>query len=91
MDDRGARSDHRLRPEKSQSVARTRGFESRHLQERCVMSCSALLGVFVQLAVAVEDLPGPCDHVGGTRSWRLWPRPELQVFETVVVADAFLW
>lgn len=31
MDGRGARSKHRLRPEKSQSVARRQGFDSLHL------------------------------------------------------------
>jgi len=50
MDDRGARSKHRLRPEKSQSVARRQGFDSLHLHD---------------IACGVTVVPDQCFGPGG--------------------------
>src|SRR6185312_11699129 len=93
MDDRGARSKHRLRPEKSQSVARRQGFDSLHLHDiACGVTARAgsafRPGRDHLVAEAFEEFGCPWDCVRGSDPGRLGTDPELEVRGPIVVFDA---
>jgi hypothetical protein len=77
----------RLRPEKSQMVARTRGFNSRRLQERSAFALS-VVGGGKSPFVAPDDLPGPQQGILRSDARGLRTNPYLEVLEPVVVPDS---
>jgi hypothetical protein len=73
-------------------VARARGFESRHLQERCsawnrMQRCWGCLG---ELPVSGDDFSRPRDRVHSPDAGRLGSDPKFQIFGRVVIADPVL-
>jgi len=78
---------HRLRPEKSQMVARTRGFNSRRLQERSAFALS-VVGGGKSPFVAPDDLPGPQQGILRSDARGLRTNPYLEVLGPVVVPDS---
>ena len=78
-----------LRPEKSQSIARGRGFESRHLQERLIADApQALLEVFNPVLHSDPGFRVPKQWRLQRESLKAVTHPKLQVHRAVIVPDS---
>lgn len=84
---RRARPIRRLRPEKTRGVARGRGFDSRHLQERSGVSSERCWG-WLHASVSSEDLLRPRHGVLNPDPAWLRADPKLEILGAIVVPDA---